>query len=158
MLSNYGARKTLESPWNCKEIKPVNCKGNQSWIFIGRTNVEAEAPILQPPDEKNWLIGKDPDAGKEWKQEGVGMTEDKMVGWHHLLDGHEFEQAPGVGDGQGSLACCSPWVCRVGHDWVTELNWTEHLSKHRMSHAIPINNKCCLPSRHQLLPYPRMCA
>ena len=114
--------KTLESPLDCKEIQPVHPKGNQSWIFIGRTN--AEAPILWPPDVKNWLIGKDPDAGKDWRQEEKGMTEDEMVGWHHRLDGHEFEQTPGVGDGQGSLACCSPWGLRVRRDWATELNWS----------------------------------
>ena len=100
--------KTLESPMDCKEIKPVNPKGNQSWIFTGRTNAQAETPILWPPDVKNWLIGKDPDAGKDWRQEEKGMTEDEMVGWHQRLDGREFEQAPGVDDGQGSLACCSP--------------------------------------------------
>ena len=100
--------KTLESHLDSKEIKPVNPKGNQSWIFIGRTDAEAEAPILWPPDVKNWLIGKDPDAGKEWRQEEKGMTEDGIVGWHHWLNGHAIEQAPGVGDGQGSLACCSP--------------------------------------------------
>ena len=113
--------KTLESPLDCKEIKPVNPKRNQSWIFIERT--DAEAPILWPPDVKNWLIGKDPDAGKDWRQEEKGMTEDKMVGWHHWLNGHEFEQAPGVGDGQGSLAHCSPW----GHkesDTTEKLNWS----------------------------------
>ena len=99
---------TLESPLNYKEIKPVNPKGNQLWIFIGRTDTEAEAPILWPPDVKNRLIENDPDAGKDWRQEEGGMTEDEMVGWHHWLDGHEFEQAPGVGHGQGSLACCSP--------------------------------------------------
>ena len=98
--------KTLESPLDCKEIKPVNPKGNQSWIFTGRTN--AEAPILWPPDVKNWLTGKDPDAGKDWRWEKKGTTEDEMVGWHHQLDGHDFEQAPGVSDGQGSLACCIP--------------------------------------------------
>ena len=113
--------KTLESPLDCKEIKPVNPKGNQSWIFIGRTDAEAEAPILWPPDVKNWLTGKDPDAGRDWRQE-KGMTEDEMVGWHHQLNWHEFEQAPGVGDGQGSLACYSPWGHRVGHDWATDLN------------------------------------
>ena len=101
--------KTLESPLDCKGIKPVNPKGNQSWIFIGRTNAKAEAPVLWPPYAKNWLIGKDPDAGKDRRWEEKGMTEDEMVGWHHWLDGHEFEKAPGVGDGQGSLACCSPW-------------------------------------------------
>ena len=100
--------KTLESPLDCKEIQPVHPKGNQSWVFIGRIDVEAETPVLWLPDVKSLLIGKDPDAGKGWRQEEKGMTEDEMVGWHHQLYGHEFEQAPGVGDGQGSLACCSP--------------------------------------------------
>ena len=86
--------KTLESPLDCKEIKPVNPKGNQSWMFIGRTDVEAEAPILWPPDAKNWLLGKDPDAGKYWRQGKKGTTEDEMAGWHHWIDGHEFEPAP----------------------------------------------------------------
>jgi len=116
--------KTLESPLDCKEIKPVHPKGDQSWLFIGRTDAKAEAPILWPPDAKNWLIGKDPCAGKDWRWEKE-MTEDEVVGWHHQLNGHEFEQASGVGDGQGSLACCSPWGRRVGHNWATELNWTE---------------------------------
>ena len=111
--------KSLESPLHSK-IKPVNPKWNQSWIFIGRADTEAEAPILWPPDAKNWLIGKDPDAGKEWRWEEKGTTDDEMVGWHHWLDGHEFEQALGVGDGQGCLAFCSPW----GHK---ELNMTEWL-------------------------------
>ena len=97
-------------------------KGNQSWIFIGRTDAEAETPIFWPHDEKNWLIGKDPGAGKHWRQEEMGMTEDEMVGWHHQLDGHEFEQALGVGDGQGSLACCGPWGRKESD--TTELpNW-----------------------------------
>ena len=113
--------KTLESPLDCKEIKPVNPKGNQSWIFTGRT--DAETPILWPPDVKNWLRGKDPDSGKDWRWEEKGMTENEMVGWHRWLNGHEFEQAPGFADGQGCLACCSPWGCRVRHNWVTELNW-----------------------------------
>ena len=99
--------KTLESPVDCKESKPVNPKGNQPWIFIGRT--DTETPILWPPDAKNWLIGKDSDAGKDWRQEETGMTEDEMVGWHPWLNGHEFEQALEDGEGQGSLACCSPW-------------------------------------------------
>ena len=99
--------KTLENLLDCKKIRPVNPKGYQSWIFIGRTDAEAEAPILWPPDVKNWLIGKDPDAGKG--QEEKGTTEDEMVGWHYQLDGHEFEQALKIGDGQGGLACCSPW-------------------------------------------------
>ena len=115
--------KTLESPSDCKEIKPVNPKGNQSWILIGRTDAEAEAPILWPPDAKNWLIGKDPDAGRDWRQKEKGTTEDEMVGWHHWLDGHEFEQALGVGDGQGSLVCCSPWG-RKESDTTEQLNWT----------------------------------
>ena len=108
---------------NCK-IKPANPKGNQSWIFIGRTYVEA--PRLWPPDAKNWLTGKDPDAGKDRRQEEKRMTEDEMVGWHYQLDGHEFEQALGVGDGHGSLECCSSW----GHkesDTTEQLNWTENL-------------------------------
>ena len=100
--------KTLESPLDSKEIQPVHPKGNQSWIFIGRTDAEAETPILWLPDAKNWLLGKDLEARKDWRQE-KGTTEEEMVGWHHQLNGHEFEQAPGVGNGQGSLVCCSPW-------------------------------------------------
>ena len=102
----------------------MGSKGNQFWIFIGRTDAEAEAQTLWPPDVTNWLIWKDPEAGKDWRQEEKGMTEDEMFGWHHWLNGHEFEQAPGVGDGQGSLACCNPW----GHKQLetTEwLNWIE---------------------------------
>ena len=104
--------KTLESPLNCKEIKPINPKGNQSWKFIGRADTVAEAPILWPLDAKSWLMRKDPVAGKDWRQEKKGTTEDEMVGWHRRLDGHEFEQAPGDGKGQGSLACCSLWGCK----------------------------------------------
>ena len=116
--------KTLESPLDCKEIQPVHPKGGQSWVFIGRTNVEAETPILWPPDAKSWLIGRDPDAGKDWGQEEKGMTEDEMVGWHHQLNGHGFGWTPGVGDGQGVLACCGSW----GHKesgTTEQLNWTE---------------------------------
>ena len=115
--------KTLETLLDSKEIKPVNPKGDQSWVFIGRTDVEAETPFLWPPDRKNWPIWKDPDAGKDWRQE-KGTTEDEMVGWHHQIDGHVFEQDLGVGDGQGSLVCCSPW----GHkesDMTEQLNWAE---------------------------------
>ena len=101
-----------------------NPKRNQSWIFTGRTDAEAEAPILWPPDVKNWLIGKDPDAGKDWRQEEKGMTEDEMFGWHHWLNGHKFEQALGISDEQGSLACCSPWGCKES-DTTEQLNWTE---------------------------------
>ena len=123
--------KTLESPLDCKEIKSVNPKGNQSWIFIGRTDTEAEAPILWPPDAKNWLLGKDPDAEKDWRQEEKGTTEDEMVGWHHQLDGHEFEQAPGVGDGQESLMWYSSWGRQELDmtEWLnrTELSWTANV-------------------------------
>ena len=112
--------KTFESPLDCKEMQPVHPKGDQSWVFIGRTDAEAETPILWPPDVKRWLIRKDPDAGKYWRRE-KGTIEDEMVGWHHRLDGREFEQTPGVGDGQRGLACCSPWGHRVGHNWAAEL-------------------------------------
>ena len=130
-----------------KETKPVNLKGNQLWIFTRRT--DAETPILWPPDAKNWLIGKDPDAGKDWRQEEKGTTENEMVGWHHRLDGHEFEQAPGVGDGQRSLACCSPWGCR-------ESDITEWLNNNRRLQAkwiksglwsLPEPNISCYSSR-----------
>ena len=113
-------KKTLERPLDCK-IKPVNPKGNQPWEFTGRTDAEAKASKLGPPDAKGRLIGKNHDAGKDWGQEEKGMTEDEMVGWHRWLDGREFEQTPGVGERQGSLACCSPWVCKkVRHDSVIE--------------------------------------
>ena len=118
--------KTLESPLDCKEIQPVHPKGDQSWICIGRTDAEAEVPILWPPDAKNWLIGKDPDAGKDWRWDEKGMTEDEMVGWHHRLDGHGFGWTPWVGDGQGGLTCCSSWGRKESirlSDW-TELNST----------------------------------
>ena len=117
--------KTLESPLDCKEIQPVHPKGNQSWISIGRTDAEAEAPKLWPPDANKWLIRKDPDARKDWRRE-EGTREDEMVGWHHWLDGHEFEQALGVGDGQGSLECCSPWG-RKESDTTEWLNWRNRL-------------------------------
>ena len=116
--------KTLESPLDYKEIQPVHPKRDQSWMFIGRTDVEAETPKLWPPDAKSWLIWKDPDAGKDRGQVEKGMTEDKMVGWHLRLKGHEFEQAPGADDEQGSLACCSPWG-RKELDVIQWLNWTE---------------------------------
>ena len=113
--------RTLESPLDCKEIQPVHPKGNQPWVFIGRSDAEAEKPILWLPDAKNWLTGKDPDTGKDWRREEKGMTEDKMVGWHYRLTGHEFEQALGVGDGQGGLACRSPWG-RKESDTTEQLN------------------------------------
>ena len=102
-------RRLLENPLNSKEIQPVHPKGDQSWILIGRTDAEAATPILWSPDMKSWLMGKDPDAGKDWRQEGKGTTEDEMVGWHHQLNGHNFEQAPGDVEGLGSLVCYSPW-------------------------------------------------
>ena len=116
--------KTLESPLDFKEIQPVHPKGDQSWVFIGRTAAEVETTILWPPDEKSWLVGKDPDAGKDWGQEERGTAENEVVGWHHRLDGHEFVWTLGVGGGQGSLACCGSW----GHkelDMTQRLNWTE---------------------------------
>ena len=119
--------KTLESPLDCKEIQPVHPKGDQSWVFIGRTDVEYFGhwcPILWPPDAKNWLIGKEPDAGKDWGQEEKGTTENEMVRGHHWLNGRGFGWTPGVGDGQGGLACCGSW----GHkesDTTERLNWTE---------------------------------
>ena len=114
--------KTLESPLDCKEIQPVHPKGNQSGVFIGRTDAEAETPILWPPDVKSWLTGKDSDAGKDWGQKEKGTTEDEMFGWHHRLNGHGFGWTPGVGDAQGGLAFMGSQ--RVRHDWATELNWS----------------------------------
>ena len=116
--------KTLESPLDCKEIQPAHPKGDQSWVFIGRTDVEAETHTLATWWE-NWLIWIDPDAGKDWGQEEKGTTEDDLIGWHHRHNGHGFGWTPGAGDGQGGLACCGSRGHRVGHDWATELNWTE---------------------------------
>ena len=113
--------KILESPLDCKEIQPVHPKGDQSWVFTGRTDAKAETPILWPPHVKSCLIGKDSDAGRDWGQEEKGTTEDEMAGWHHRLDGHEFSSTLGVGDGQGGVACCSPW----GH---IESDTTERLN------------------------------
>ena len=116
--------KTLESPLDWKEIKPVNPKGNQPGIFTGRTDAEAEAPVLWPPGAKNWLIGKHRDPGKDWRQEEKVMTEDEMAGWHHWLNGRESVWAPRVGDGQGGLACCNSWS-RKELDMTEQLKWTE---------------------------------
>ena len=116
--------KTLESPLDCKEIQPVHPKGNQSWIFIGRADAESLTPIFCPSDGKNWLLWKDTDAGKDWRQEEKGTTEDEMVGWHHRLDEHGFGRTLGVDDGQGGLACCSSWG-RKESDTTKQLNWTE---------------------------------
>ena len=116
--------KTLESRMDCKEIQPVQPKGDQSWVFFGRNDAKAETPILWPPHAKSWLTGKDSNAGRDWGQEEKGMTEDEMAGWHPGLDGREFEWTPGAGDGQGGLACCNS----CGHkesDMTERLNWTE---------------------------------
>ena len=141
--------KTLESPLYCKEIQPIHPKRDQSWVFTGRTDAEAETPILWPPHTKSWLVGKDPDAGRDWGQEEKGMTENEMAGWHHQLDGHEFEQTLGVGDGQGGLVCCNSW----GHkesDMTEQLNWTElnwnSRGKHFMMHKIQMIMLCTLNS------------
>ena len=131
--------KTLESLLDCKEIQPVHTKGNKSWIFIGRTDVEAETPILWPPDAKNCLTGKYPDIGKDWRQEEKWMIKDAMVGRHHWLNGHEFEQALAVGNGQGSLACCSPWSCKQS-DTTEWLNWTGLFHFHSHKEIYP--NRC----------------
>ena len=124
MLWTVVLEKTLESPLDCKEIQPVHSKEDQSWVFIGGTDVEAETPKLWPPDVKTWLIWKDPDAGKDWWWEEKGITEDEMVGWHHRLNGHWFGWTPGVGDGQGGLVCCGPWGRKESNmtEW---LNWTD---------------------------------
>ena len=116
--------KTLESTLDCKKLQPVHPKGDQSWVFIGRTDVEAATPILWPPDVKSWLIWEDPDAGKDWGQEKKGTTEDEMAAWHHWLSGHGFGWTPGVGDGQGGLACCGSWG-RKESDTTEQLNWTD---------------------------------
>ena len=138
--------KTLESPLDCKEIQPVHTKGYQSWVFIGGTDDEAETPIFYPPDVKSWLIWKDPDAGSDWEHKEKGTTEDDMAGWHHRLDGHEFEWTPGVGDGQGGLACCDSWGCKE-LDMTERLNWTEPLGRKDMT-----NLDSTLKSREITLP------
>ena len=118
--------KTLESPLDCKEIQLVHSEGDQPWDFFGRNDAKAETPVLWPPHAKSWLIGKYSDAGRDWGKEENGTTEDEMAGWNHWLDGHEFEWTPGVGDGQGGLACCSPWGSKESDttEWLNWLNWT----------------------------------
>ena len=120
MLLNCGFGEEFWESFGQQEIKPVNSKGKQSWIFVGRTNAEAAITILWPPDGKSWLIRKDPGAGKDWRREEKGTTEDEMIGWHHQLNGHEFEYAPEAGDGQGSLACCSPWGVPKNQTWLSD--------------------------------------
>ena len=119
-------RRLLKSPWDCKEIQPVHSKGDQSWVSFGRNDAKAETPVLWPPHAKSWLIGKDSDAGRDWGQEEKGTTEDEVAGWHHQLDGPESEWTPGVGDGQGGLACCDSWSCKES-DTTERLNWTDAL-------------------------------
>ena len=121
--------KTLESPLHCKEIQPVHSKGDQFWMFIGRTDAKAKTPILWPPHAKSWLIGKDSDTGRDWGQEEKGMTEDEMAGWHHWLDGRESEWTPGAGDGQGGLACCDSWG-RKESDMTEQLIWSDLIRKY----------------------------
>ena len=116
--------KTLESPFDCKEIQPVHSKGDQSWVFFGRTDATAKTPILWPPHAKSWLIGKDSDAGRDWRQEEKGMTENEMAGWHHRLDAHESKWTLGVGVGQGGLACCDSWGCKKS-DTTERLIWSD---------------------------------
>ena len=137
-----GLEKTLESPLDCKEIQLVHPKGDQSWIFIGRSDAEAETPILWPPDVKGWLTGQGLDAGKDWKWEEKGTTQDEMVGWHHQFSGHEFECSPGVGDGQGGLAWWGSW----GHkesDMTEQLNWTIDLFGYVRSCGTQAQQLCC---------------
>ena len=132
MLLNCGVGEDSESPLYCKEIQLAHPKGDQSWVFTGRTDIEDETPILWPPDAKSWFIWKDPDARKDWGQEKKGTKEDEMIGWHHRLDEHVFEWTLGVGDGQGVLACCGSWGCKELDmtEWLkwTELNWDFNLS------------------------------
>ena len=127
MFLNCLLEKTLESPLDCKEIQPVHSEGDQFWVFFGRTDAKTETLILWPHHAKSWLIGKDSDAGRDWGQEEKGMTEDEMDGWHHWLDGHEFEWTLGVGDGQGGLVCCNSWGCKEPDmtERLNWLNWTE---------------------------------
>ena len=138
--------KTLESPLDCKEIQPVHPKGDQSWVFTGRTGAEAETPILWRPQAKSWLIGKDSDAERDWGQEEKGTTEDEMAGWHHWLDGHEFEWTPGVGDGQGGLACRDSWG-RKESDMTERLNWTDLNWWTKIPHAVWCGQKIIIKSK-----------
>ena len=142
--------KTLESPLDCKEIQLVHSKGDQPWVSFGRNEAKAETPILWPPHVKSWLIGKDSDAGRDWGQEEKGTTEDEMAGWHHRLDGRESEWTPGVGDGQGGLACCDSWGRRES-DTTEWLNWIEPLFSHLKCqiclHMLPA---ICRPLVHTL--------
>ena len=139
-----GLEKTLEIPLDCKEIQPVHPKGDRSWIFIGKTDADAGTPILWPPEAKSWLIWKDPDAGKDWRWEENGTTENEMVGWHHRLNGHEFGWRPGVGDGQAGLASCGSWGCNESH-MTEQLNWTELTTRN----PVLVQNKNFLTMREE---------
>ena len=149
--------KILETPLDCKEIQPVHSEGDQPWDFFGKTDAKAETPILWPPHAKSWLIGKDSDAGRDWEKEEKGTTEDEMDGWHHWLDGRESEWTPGVGDGQGGLACCDSWGCKES-DTTERLNWTE------LNTAFKLNKQCeniqpwCTPFKmwNQSVPCPAL--
>ena len=121
-------RRLLRVSLDCKEIQPFHSKGDQSWVFFEKNDANSETPILWPPHAKSWFIGKDYDAGRDWRQEEKGTTEDEMAGWHHWLDGHESEWTPGVGDGQGGLACCNSWGCKES-DVTEQENWTEEIYK-----------------------------
>ena len=134
--------RRLESPLDCKEIQPVHSEGDQPWVFSGRTDAEAETPILWQPHAKSWLIGKDPDAGRDWGQEKKGTTEDEMAGWHHRLDGREFEWTPGVGDGQGGLACCNSWS-RKESDTTEQMNWLTDWLFHCLLEIHVVENCYC---------------
>ena len=152
--------KTLESPLDCKEIQSVHSEGDQPWDFFGRTDAKAETPVLWPPHAKSWLIEEDSDAGRDWGQEEKGTTEDEMAGWHHWLDGRESEWTPGVGDGQGGLACCDSWGRKESDTTKrlngTELNWTEWLlhaiwSQHRSQHnTVKIKNNYNLKKKFKV--------
>ena len=146
--------KTLESPLDCKEIQPVLPKSDRSWVFIGRTDAKAETPVLWPPHAKSWLIGKDSDAGRDWRQEKKGTIEDEMAGGHHQLDGPESEWTPGVGDGQGGLASCDSWGCKES-DTTEQLNWNwnhhwwwegvyrvKTLGMNCLSHSVTTGEQC----------------
>ena len=136
MLLNCGVGKTLESPLDYRDIKPVPSEGDQPWDFLGRNDAKAETPVLWPPHVQSWLIGKDSDAGRDWGQQEKGMTEDEMAGWHHRLDGCEFEWTPGVGDGQGGLACCNSWG-RKELDTTEQLNWMSIYDSHCILYGKP---------------------
>ena len=144
-------KKTLESPLDCKEIQPVQAKGNQSWIFIGRTDAEAEAPTLWPADVKNWLIGKDPDAGKDWRQEEKGPTEDEVVGWHHWLDGHDLSKLQELVMDREAWHAAVNGSLRVRYNWATELNWSEACENHISSYPVSLYVPICSEGNKKLL-------